>query len=301
MRVGAIDIGTNTVRLLVADVEDGESTTVDRRSVVVGLGRGVDRTRRLSPDGTERAVAALVSFADRMRAGGVEMRAAVATSASRDAEDGPAFLERVAEVIGVRPSLISGEEEAALSFRGVASGVSDLRPLLVVDPGGGSTEFVFGHGEPEYSVSVDIGSVRLSDRLLPDRPATVAQVAAAAGHVVDLLAAVELPGPGARVVGVGGTFTTLASIAMALDGDGDGEVDGSVLTEGRLDGLVELLTGLTVDETAALPSMDPARAPVLLGGAIVAAEATRFVGAGSVVVSERDLLDGLALRVAAAG
>jgi exopolyphosphatase / guanosine-5'-triphosphate,3'-diphosphate pyrophosphatase len=299
MRVGCVDIGTNTVRLLIADVSHGQITSIGRSSVVVGLGHGVDSTRLLSPDGVDRALAALHGFGVRLHEAGVEVRAAVATSASRDAIDAPAFLERVADVIGVEVALISGEEEAELSFRGAASGLPDLRPLLVIDPGGGSTEFVLGHTQPEYSVSVDIGSVRLSDRMLPDRPATADQVAAAAAHVVDLLGQVALPGPPAQSVGVGGTFTTLAAMTLALDGSPSGDVDGAMLTEERLDELVAMLTPLTVEETAALPSLDPARAPILLGGAIVAAEVTRLVGSGSVVVSEKDLLDGLALRLAA--
>ncbi|HUG74249.1 MAG TPA: Ppx/GppA phosphatase family protein [Acidimicrobiia bacterium] len=300
MMVGAVDIGTNTVRLLIADGSTDPPSEVERHSVVVGLGRGVDRARRFDPDAVERALAALGGFAEKMDDARVAHRSAVATSASRDAADADAFLDRVARVIGVRPRVISGDEEARLSFRGATRWLPGSMPVVVIDPGGGSTEFVFGGSRPDYLVSVDIGSVRLTDRLLPDRPATSERIAAAAAHVRDLFASVTLPGRPSRAVGVGGTFTTLAGIA-AFGSDAPTVVDGRGMTQRALDGLVGALAGLSIEQTAAIPSLDPARAPAILGGAIVAAEAVRHVGIDAVTVSVRDLLDGVAMELASHG
>jgi exopolyphosphatase/guanosine-5'-triphosphate,3'-diphosphate pyrophosphatase len=301
MMVGAVDIGTNTVRLLIADASTDPPSEVERLSVVVGLGRGVDSARRFDADAVGRALAALGSFAERMDDAGVARRSAVATSASRDAADADAFLERVAEVIGVRPRVIPGEEEARLSFLGATRWVPGSMPVVVIDPGGGSTEFVFGGVRPDYLVSIDIGSVRLTDRLLPDRPATPEQIASAVAHVRELFASVTLPGRPSRAIGVGGTFTSLAGIAAASETDAPAVVDGSGMTPRTLDGLVGALAGLSIEETEAVPSLDPARAPAILGGAIVAAEAVRHVEVDAVTVSVRDLLDGVAMELARHG
>ena len=301
MMVGAVDIGTNTVRLLIADASTDPPSEVERLSVVVGLGRGVDRARRFDTEAVERALAALGGFVARMNQAGVVRRSAVATSASRDAADADAFLDRVANVIGVRPRVISGDEEARLSFLGATRSLPGSMPVVVIDPGGGSTEFVFGSTRPDYLVSIDIGSVRLTDRLLPDRPATPEQIASATAHVRDLLAPVTLPGRPSRAVGVGGTFTSLACIATASETDVPAVVDGTGMTQVTLDGLVGALAGLSIEETAAIPSLDPARAPTILAGTIVAAEAVRHVAVDAVTVSVRDLLDGVAMEVAGGG
>jgi exopolyphosphatase/guanosine-5'-triphosphate,3'-diphosphate pyrophosphatase len=160
---------------------------------------------------------------------------------------------------------------------------------------------VFGSTRPDYLVSIDIGSVRLTDRLLPDRPATPEQIASATAHVRDLLAPVTLPGRPSRAVGVGGTFTSLACIATASETDVPAVVDGTGMTQVTLDGLVGALAGLSIEETAAIPSLDPARAPTILAGTIVAAEAVRHVAVDAVTVSVRDLLDGVAMEVVGGG
>jgi exopolyphosphatase / guanosine-5'-triphosphate,3'-diphosphate pyrophosphatase len=301
MIVGAVDIGTNTVRLLIVDASTDPPLELERHSVVVGLGRGVDLSRRFDSDAVETALAALGGFARMMATAGVSRRSAVATSASRDAADADAFLDRAATVIGVRPRVISGDEEARLSFRGATRSSPGSTPVVVIDPGGGSTEFVFGTTQPDYLVSIDIGSVRLTDRLLPERPAAPEQVAAAAVHVRDLFSAVTLPTPPSRAIGVGGTFTSLAGIAAASATDANAMIDGRGMTQRTLDGLVSALAGLSIEETAAVPSLDPARAPVILAGAIVAAEAARRVGIDAVTVSVRDILDGLAMELASHG
>ena len=298
VRVGAIDIGTNTVRLLVADVELASLTDVERIVEVVGLGRGVDATRHFDPDRVDQAIAILMTYRDRLRQHGAARIRAVATSATRDAEDGEAFLQRATMALGTRPDLITGVEEAALAFRGATDGLRGETPALVLDPGGGSTEFVFGHDRPEYAVTIDIGSVRLTDRLLPERPAAPDRVEAVAAEVAEMFAVVRLPSMPARVIGVAGTFTSLAAIALGLTAHDRSLVHGAALSLEELDRLVEHLSGLTVEETAAIPSLDPKRAPVLLGGAIVAGEAVRVSGLQEAFVSESDLLDGIALDLA---
>lgn len=294
MRVGAIDIGTNTIRLLIADLDDDRLVDVERHTEVVGLGRGVDATGRFDPERVEHALAVLATYAERLRTNRVTQVRAVATSATRDAEDGPEFLGRATAVLGVGPDLISGIDEAALSFRGATAAIPGESPTLVIDPGGGSTEFVFGGAAPEYSVSLDIGSVRLTERLLPERPATPDRVAAAAEEVAEIFGLVRLPASPARVIGVAGTFTSLAAISLELDAYDRSVVHGSILTMADLDRLVGQLAGLTVEETAAIPSLEPKRAPVLLGGTIVAREAVRVSGRSEALISEADLLDGIA-------
>lgn len=298
MRVGAVDIGTNTVRLLVADrIEDG-LVDVERHTEIVGLGHGVDATGRFDPRRVESALGVLEAYAERLRFHGVARARAVATSATRDAEDGPEFLDRAAAVLGFRPELIDGIEEAALSFRGATVALPGDSPALVIDPGGGSTEFVLGDISPAYSVSLAMGSVRLTERLLPERPASLERVAEVAAEVAELFGLVRLPYSPARMIGVAGTFTSLVAISLGLDAyDGD-VVHGSILTMADFDGLVERLSRLTVEETAAIPSLEPKRAPVILGGAIVAREAVRVSGLDSATVSEADLLDGIAWGLA---
>ena len=301
MRVGAIDIGTNTVRLLVADVADGAIAVVERRAEVVALGEGVDRWGRLADEAIARTVARLAEYRAITAAHGVERLRVVATSASRDADNSEDFLDQAERVLGVRPEVIGGDEEAALSFRGATSGLPGPGPTLVIDPGGGSTEFVVGDIEPVAFTSVDIGSVRLTERLLPDHPASDEQVAAAAAVVAAMFASVAIPLAPVRAIGVGGTFTSLAAVHLGLAAYDPTLVHGSILTVDDLDELVTTLTRLTVDETQAIPSLEPGRAPVLLGGAVVAREAARRSGLEEIIVSETDLLDGIAMQLGVEG
>ena len=294
MRLGAVDIGTNTVRLLVADVTEGAIEDVERLVEIVGLGVGVDATGRFDPARVETALTVLAAHGARARELGVERIGAVATSATRDAEDGAVFLERASEALGHPVSVITGIEEAALSFRGAGRGLTPATSL-VIDPGGGSTEFVLGRDAPEYSVSIDIGSVRLTERLLPERPAPADRVAAAAEEVAEMFGLVRLPSVPDRVIGVAGTFTSLAAIDLGLDAYDPVVVHGSTLSLDALDRLVAHLSTLTVEDTAAIPSLDPRRAPVLLAGAVVAREALRVSGLSTTMVSEHDILDGTVL------
>lgn len=278
----AIDIGTNSMRLLIVDDEGVERVRVAR---VTGLGRGVDAARRFDPEAVQRTLDVFADFRRSCDVHGVEQRRAVATSAARDAEDREVFLQRAEAALGIRPEIISGEEEAELAYRGATAG-RDGR-FVVIDIGGGSTEFVTDSGQL-HAVSVDIGSVRLTDRLLPARPAAFDDLQRASEHVGELFEAVRVPA-GLPVIGVAGTWTSLAAIARG----GTGSVHDAVVDRVTADRLVGRLAASTVEETAALPGLDPARAPVILAGAVIARQAMRRLGADTVTVSERDLLDGV--------
>jgi exopolyphosphatase/guanosine-5'-triphosphate,3'-diphosphate pyrophosphatase len=298
VRVGAVDIGTNTARLLIADVgNDGSVAWVDRRVRVTGLGKGVDASGRLDANTVDTTVATLAAYGGLLRHHEVEAMDAVATSATRDAANRDSFLDRAGLALGARPRVVSGEEEAALSFAGVTHCLDAPSPHLVIDPGGGSTEFVLGTSVPEYVVSIDIGSVRLTDRCLPRHPAPADDLDAAATEARRLFAEVALPERPGTAVGVGGTFTALAAIAMDLDDYDPARVHRTDLTEHDLERLVARLAAMTIPEVAPIRSLGPDRAPVLLGGAVVAREAVRVAATGAVVVSENDLLVGLALAL----
>ena len=300
MRVAAVDIGTNSTRVLVADVaDDGAFTVRERRTVITGLGRGVDATGEISAEGMARTIAVLEEYGAIIRRSAVAAVRAVATSASRDAANRDEFVRRAVAALGTAPEVIPGEEEAALTFRGATGGLAADLPVLVIDPGGGSTEFVLGRTSPEYSISVDIGSVRLTERHLTERPATPEQVETAAQAARSLIAMVRLPEAPATVVGVGGTVTSLAAIALDLPAYVREEVHGSVLTADDIAGLVDSLAALSLPELEAIPSLDPARAPVILGGAVVVSEALRRAGSERLVVSDHGVLLGVALALAA--
>lgn len=298
MRCAVVDIGTNTARLLIADVGAGRVADIERRAEVVALGEGVDRSGLLSEAAVARTVALLGEYQEAIARHGAESVRVVATSATRDAGNAEAFLSRAEAVLGMRPEIIDGVEEAALAFRGALAAFPPSGVTLVIDPGGGSTEFVVGDATPTTATSVDIGSVRLTERLLPERPADPDRVAAAGAEVARMFAAVPLPGPPTRAIGVAGTFTSLAAIHLGLAAYDRTRVHGTTLTLGDLEGLIERLAPMSVAETAALPSLEPGRAPVLLGGAVVACEAVRRSGLGRVTVSESDLLDGVVLGLA---
>jgi exopolyphosphatase/guanosine-5'-triphosphate,3'-diphosphate pyrophosphatase len=300
MKVGAIDIGTNTVRLLVAERHGGGLfpmwiEDLDRRVVVSRLGQGVDASGRFAEEAIGRTIEVLGAYGSALKAWNVDMVDAVATSATRDAANRNVMLERAELALGFRPRVITGDEEAVLSFNGATVGVGS-GPHVVIDPGGGSTEFVSGIDRVDEAMSVDIGSVRLTERLLPDLPATPAQITAARLHVDKVMGDVPQAPPNASALGVGGTFTSLAAIALDLQEYDRQIVDGSVFGVEVFDGLIERIGGMTIRRIEAIPSLDPARAPVLLGGAIVAARALAAVGASQVAISGTDILDGVALQ-----
>ncbi len=289
VNVGVVDIGTNSMRLLITS----RLAEVGRWVEVTGLGRGVDRTGRLSEASIAASIEAFLGFGSLMDSHGVTRRKAIATSASRDAGNRGEFFERAQASLGVMPTLISGEEEAHYAFTGATSGLDDRSEVVVSDIGGGSSEFV----TIDASVSVDIGSVRLTERILTGRPAPQRQLEEAAAHVLDLFATV--PRNGVRSIGIAGTWTSLGAIALELPGYDRERVHGSKVSSADLDRVVDMLASMTVEETETIPSLDPKRAPVILSGAVVAREVLRHLALNEITVSERDTLDGVAAELLA--
>ena len=288
MRVGVVDIGTNSMRLLITD----GGTETGRWVEVTGLGRGVDASGELSPEAIGRTLPVLRRYGILMDTHGVEVRTAIATSACRDAANREEFFDLAERALGVRPTLVSGEEEARLAYDGATAGWDLEEPVVVCDIGGGSTELVTA----DAGFSVDVGSVRLTETHLPHRPPRAEELLAARGHVARLWTAVGLPVPG-TLVGVAGTWTSLAAIDLQLPAYTREAVDGHRLPRQRLTDLVERLSVLTLEETRQIPSLDPARAPVILAGAVVAEGVMLALDAGECVISERDTLDGVARRL----
>jgi exopolyphosphatase / guanosine-5'-triphosphate,3'-diphosphate pyrophosphatase len=288
VRVGVVDIGTNSMRLLVTD----GTQEIGRWVEVTGLGRGVDRSGALSADGIEESLAALARFGEKMEWAGVEMREAIATSASRDAANREAFFDLAESALGVRPRLISGEEEARFSFAG-ASQVNAAAPIVVSDIGGGSTEFVTVEGE----VSVDIGSVRLTERVIPTRPAPTTELEGARSLIAALFSDIDLET--GTLIGVAGTWTSVAAIAQGLPAYIRDRVHGHRMSRETLAAAVDSLASMTLAETAAIPALDPKRAPVILGGALVAEGVMDILGIDEVMISEHDSLDGVAMDLLA--
>ena len=298
--VAAIDCGTNAIRLLVADVRpDGTLDERVRLMRIVRLGEGVDSTGEFAPVALERTFAALDEYADVMREHGVVRARFVATSASRDVSNRDAFFGGVQARIRTEPEVITGTEEAALSFtgavRGLPPGVVAL-PALVVDIGGGSTEFVLGSSGPEQAVSVDIGCVRMTERHLHGDPPTPAQIAAARAGID---AAVTFAGRSvpferaASFVGLAGTVTTVAAMALDLAAYDPVVLHGSLISFEDVSRVTTALLGMTRAERADLPFMHPGRVDIIGGGAMVLESAMRAAGATQVVVSETDILDGI--------
>ena len=288
MSVGVVDIGTNSIRLLITD----GSKDLHRLEEVTGLGSGVDSTGVLAESRIVETLMVLNRYGRLLDEVGVSVRKAIATSASRDAENRDAFFDRVEEMLDVRPTLISGEEEARFAYEGAVRGFKGPGPVVVSDIGGGSTEFVTDDSE----VSIDIGSVRITERAIPDRPAPREQVAVARATIGQELSALSTIEFGS-LIGVAGTWTSVASVARALPRGTP--VHGREVTRAEVGTIVEIMAQLTVEETAALPGLDPKRAPVILGGILVAEGVMDALGADSAVVSEHDTLDGVAMTLLA--
>lgn len=312
-RVAAVDCGTNSIRLLVADVNPatGELLELDRRMTIVRLGQGVDKTGRLAPEALERTFAACREYAEVIREKGADKVRFVATSASRDASNREDFVRGVLDILGVEPEVITGDEEAELSFTGATkelTGRDDLaKPYLVVDIGGGSTEFVVGDDQVRAARSVDIGCVRMTERHLvrdgavtdPPTPDQITAMRADIEAALDL-AEKTVPLREARtLVGLAGSVTTVSAIAQNLP-----EYDSEAIHHSRIsyDRVREITTSLlnsTHAERAAIPSMHPGRVDVIGAGALVLLSIMERVGAEEVVVSEHDILDGIAFSTAA--
>ena len=305
MRVAAIDCGTNSVRLLVADADPDTGRLYDlhREMRIVRLGQDVDRTGVLAEDALARTRSALTDYAVVIRGLGAERSRLVATSATRDAANRDAFVAMVSETLGIEPEVVSGTEEATLSFTGAVGtlyGVSG--PVLVVDIGGGSTELVLGGGRYTRlrAHSMDIGSVRMTERHLHDDPPTLPQVVAAVADIREALeaAAREVPlDTGATLVGVAGTVTTIAAIGLGLTEYDATKIHGSRLRAAQVRQITERLLELDHAGRSAIAAIHPGRVDVITAGALVLRTIVEETSVSELVVSEHDILDGIALSL----
>jgi exopolyphosphatase / guanosine-5'-triphosphate,3'-diphosphate pyrophosphatase len=288
MRVGVVDLGTNSTRLLVADVEGDRVDEVVRRTAITRLGEGVDERRRLLPLPVARVRNVLSDYRRELEQLGAERVLAVGTSAVRDAENGEAFLGEIEWSYGFATRLVSGEEEAELTRRGVADGRALVNGTLVLDVGGGSTELITAGDR----VSIDAGSVRMTERHVRSDPPGAAELAAAARDVREALPGLDP----SDAIGVAGTVTTLA--ALELGGYDRERVHGYRLSRATVEAQLERLASLPLAERRELPGLEPERAPVIVGGAIVVREVLERYGLDGLEASERDLLHGAALEAA---
>lgn len=300
--MAAVDIGTNSTRLLVADVDDGSVVDIARETRVTRLGEGVDERRRLLPVPIARTRNTLSDYRRSAEQLGAERTLAIATSAIRDAENGEAFLGEVEWSYGFATRLLSGDDEALLTHQGVTSERALDAGTVIVDIGGGSTELIAG--EPDgvrWHDSLDIGSVRLTERFLHGDPPTADELAACAAAVQALFAERvpdEIREATATAIGVAGTITSIAALALGLEEYDREQVHGSHLTAAQLGEQLERLAAVPVAERRRLRPLDSERAPVIVAGAVIARETLSFFGLGELEISERDILDGAALAAA---
>ncbi|WP_286674219.1 Ppx/GppA phosphatase family protein [Nocardioides sp. LMS-CY] len=298
--MAAIDCGTNTIKLLIGSMLPSDGLSVDVREMrMVRLGQDLDRTGRIADEALARAFAAIDEYAELIRAHGVppERVRFVATSASRDAANADVFVAGVRERLGVEPEVVSGAVEAALSFGGAVRNLRDRpdTPVLVVDIGGGSTELILGATGPEAADSMDIGSVRLTERHLRSDPPTAAEIAACVADIDAHLDACPVdPADAATVVGVAGTVTQLAAVVLDLAAYDRELVDQQVLPVADVHATTDRLLAMTVAERLAIASMHPGRADVIAAGVLILDRVLRRSAVTSLVVSESDILDGIA-------
>jgi exopolyphosphatase / guanosine-5'-triphosphate,3'-diphosphate pyrophosphatase len=321
VRLAAVDVGTNSTRLLVADVAGGVIVAEQAREMVITrLGKGVDRSGRFDPAALARTLEVLAGYAEACRRHGVERRRVVATSATRDAADRRLFLDGVRELLGVEAEVLTGQAEAAATYLGAiaggvrggqadaqadAAGLRGDQPTLVVDIGGGSTELIYGHGAAARAmVSLDIGCVRLFERHLHSDPPTAAEVAALRADVaahLDRVGEVLDPAAAERVVGVAGTVTTITAIALGLEAYDPRRIHLATVDAAEVAAAAAKLAAMTVAERAALPVMARGREDVIAAGALLLDELVQRFQIQQVVASEADILDGVLLGLAGRG
>jgi exopolyphosphatase / guanosine-5'-triphosphate,3'-diphosphate pyrophosphatase len=301
-RVAAVDLGTNSTRLLVADVADGRISDVARETRITRLGEGVDERRRLLPVAIARVRNVLTDFRRTADSLGTERRLAIATSAVRDAENGEAFLGEVEWSYGFKTRLLSGHDEALMMFRGVTSERTLEDGTVIVDIGGGSTELVAGGPDGvRWHDSLDIGSVRITERFLHSDPPTQDELNDAAAAVRTLLAERvpdETRSDISSAIGVAGTITSLGGLALGLEEYDRDRVHGSELTAEALDEQLRRLASVPLEERRGMRPLDPERAPMIVGGAVIAREVLAYFNLDTLEISERDILDGAALAAA---
>lgn len=299
-RVAAIDIGTNTVLLLVLEADGAGARALVERATITRLGEGVDRAHALAPEASARTLACLAGYAEELRRAGAERLDVVGTSALRDARGGEAFLKEAERLLGARPRVIAGEEEARLTFAGATSGLELDGALLVFDIGGGSTELVSGaraggRARVASAVSLDVGSVRLFERHVASDPPSASELGRVRADVRAALASAPRPPAGVTVVGVAGTVTTLAAVELGLAEYDPSRVHGAVLTRGAVSALTARLGGMSLSERRGTPGLEPGRADVIVVGATLVEELLAWASAPRLVVSDRGVRWGLAL------
>jgi exopolyphosphatase/guanosine-5'-triphosphate,3'-diphosphate pyrophosphatase len=305
-RVAAVDIGTNSVRLLVADVSgpgrDAQLTTIDRRTKITRLGQGVNDSRRLDPEAIARTLAVLTEYHDVIAANDVARIRMTATSASRDATNRDEFFDPAEQIMGVRPELISGEEEANLEFLGATAGISEPEPYLVVDVGGGSTEFIAGVDAPSELMSIDVGCVRLTEAFLHSDPPTAEELSVAVSVVRDHLTDVDRTVTGAAnaktLIGTAGTVWTMGAIELGVDASESERIHHFRVTRTAAEEIFRTLATEPIARRRHNPGLEEGRVDVIVGGVIVVVAVMRHWGFDELLVSEADILDGLARSIA---
>jgi exopolyphosphatase / guanosine-5'-triphosphate,3'-diphosphate pyrophosphatase len=288
--VAVVDIGTNTTRLLVAEVEDGQVVELERRTKITRLGQDVDASGRLADEAMDRVAETIAGYREVIDRVGAEKVVAVATSAMRDSENGPDFHDYLKDKFGIDARTISGDEEARLTFLGATAGRNDDRETVVIDIGGGSTEYVLGKaaGEPGFHTSTQMGSVRYTERFLRSDPPRSEEMAELADAVRAMVPELEAE----HAIAVAGTATSLAAI------DGADEVHGYRLTLAACERIAAMLAGKPVEDRKNVEGLHPDRAPTIVAGAVILTESIRCLGLKEVEVSDRDILHGAALTAA---
>jgi len=305
MRVAAIDCGTNSIRLLIADIHENSFKEVVRRMEVVRLGQGVDKNKAFDPEAIERTLKVTQEYADLIAAKGVERVRFCATSATRDATNRQLFIDGVRNILGIEPEVIPGTEEAALSFMGATTELHGSDgPFLVVDIGGGSTEFVLGTTAVSAAKSVNIGCVRMAERHLNQQPPTSDSISAATGDIDAAIAsaAEDVAIKSAQtLICVAGTATTVAAAALGLTEYDRYSIHLSRIPAARVHEVAAMFQSMTRDEIAALGYMHPGRVDVITAGSLVLSRVLHATGAKEFVASESDILDGIAWGLARSG
>jgi exopolyphosphatase / guanosine-5'-triphosphate,3'-diphosphate pyrophosphatase len=300
VRVAAIDVGTNSTRLLVAEGWEDDFRPLERRMIITRLGEGVDRNRALAHDALERTLLTVAEYAATCGEYGVERMRVTGTSAVRDARNRDEFFDGIEKLTGRAPEMLSGETEARTTFLGALSDLDGASPALVVDIGGGSTELVYGTNEPERLVSLDIGCVRLFEKYLHSDPPSTPELDAIRGEIRAALdeAKEQLDAPsGARLIGVAGTVTQLAQLKTGLPVYDPDVTHHMVLSHGDVRRLVRRLESLTLSQRRRVKGLEPGRADVIMaGGELLVAVMETFDNA-EVLVSEKDILDGLVIEL----
>lgn len=301
-RVAVIDTGTNSTRLLVADVAGETVREIVRQTTITRLGEGVDKSGRLASPARERVLECLVRYAATAGEVGVERGLIIATSSVRDAADGEEFLRSLAEVSSYDYRILTGEEEAALSFTGAAMDIDEASRVMLFDVGGGSTEVVIGRRrQVEFAASMNLGCVRLKERFLFADPVSPAEIKNAAAYVDnelqksvsrEALAGIE------QAIAVAGTVTTLAAVDLGLESYDRELVHGHVLTQARVDSLLDMFSAMNIRQRLQIPVLEAGRADVIVAGALIVSRLLDFTGVPEFTVSEHDILDGAALAMA---